>query len=419
MGYAARAGALLGEGRGRAAKKVAFAGLAMGVMLVLVDAMLMWVAQEEYIAQMAGSSKDLTDTCRKIWPFVIFFLIVDGLFPLNQGPYARFPSANGRVSVSMILSLWIVGVPVTLSSADLLSLWKIFPLCYILLNALLILSFAFSDWDLAAQRASHKECCPARKQWRFDSPNSKNLQPQVIGAEDVAATITATHRSRQRDPRLPPLCGTAGSAAWCSENLRTEAVAVALSLWRCSRFRHAVRLCHVSIIAMALVGLPAEEHVGRTYRFELLRNSSLEHAGTLEDRLRHRERCFGTLRASWQVKNSFSAWRSLVETQNEAFRVQEDHDAQLRAIFDLQELLAQKDLENRQLSLMLVTSERKRSTLAHSVHVIQTGASDLVICIRVFAAWRRLSVEGRLTGTLLRIEACVHHPTPLWTRIGQ
>ncbi|CAE7828352.1 BTN1 [Symbiodinium necroappetens] len=155
---------------------------------------------------------------------------------------------------------------------------------------------------------------------------------------------------------------------------------------------------------MALVGLPAEEHVGTTHRLELLRNSSLEHAGTLEDRLRHRERCFGTLRASWQVKNCFSAWRSLVETQNGAFRAQEDHDAQLRTIFDLQELLAQKELENRQLSLMLVTSERKRSTLAHSVHVIQTGASDLVICIRVFAAWRRLSVEGRLTGTLLRIE---------------
>ncbi|CAE6952328.1 unnamed protein product [Symbiodinium sp. CCMP2592] len=160
MGYAARAGALLGEGRGRAAKKVAFIGLAMGVMLVLVDAMLMWVAQEEYIAQMAGSSKDLTDTCRKIWPFVIFFLIVDGLFPLNQG-ICNIHSHQGRVSVSMILSLWIVGVPVTLSSADLLSLWKIFPLCYILLNALLILSFAFSDWDLAAQRASHKECSPA------------------------------------------------------------------------------------------------------------------------------------------------------------------------------------------------------------------------------------------------------------------
>ncbi|CAE7938595.1 BTN1 [Symbiodinium sp. KB8] len=128
-------------------------------------------------------------------------------------------------------------------------------------------------------------------------------------------------------------------------------------------------------------------------------------ARNLEDRLRHRQRCFGTLRASWRVKNFFSAWRSLVQMQNEALRVQQDHEAQLRAILDLRELLAQKELEVRQLSLLLATSRRKRSTLEHGIHIIQTGASDLVICLRVLGAWRRLSREGRLTDALRRVEA--------------
>eukprot|EP00439_Symbiodinium_sp_Y106_P025249 s6430_g3.t1 len=154
-------------------------------------------------------------------------------------------------------------------------------------------------------------------------------------------------------------------------------------------------------------------------------------AALAQDRLRHRERCFGTLRASWRVKNFFSAWRSLVQMQNEALRAQQDHEAQLRAILDLRELLAQKErfsagagkhaalcalwcsnsvsvpeeLEVRQLSLLLATSRRKRSALEHGIHIIQTGASDLVICLRVLGAWRRLSLEGRLTGTLRRVEA--------------
>ncbi|CAE7634030.1 unnamed protein product, partial [Symbiodinium pilosum] len=191
MGYASRAGALLGEGRGQAAKKVALGGLAVGVFLVILDAALMWAAQEEYIAQMSGSSaKELSATCREIWPFVIFFLVVDGLFPLNQG-ICNIHSHQGRVSLSMILSLWVVGVPVTLSSTDLVSLWRIFPLCYILLNSLLILSYACADWDLAAQRASHQDKViddvDAEKATttKLDSPNCKNLQPQVLGAEDV------------------------------------------------------------------------------------------------------------------------------------------------------------------------------------------------------------------------------------------
>ncbi|CAE7510400.1 unnamed protein product [Symbiodinium natans] len=190
MGFVARAGALLGEGRGKAAKKVALGGLAVGVLFVLMDAALVWAAQEEYIAQMAGSSNELTVICRKIWPFVIFFLVVDGLFPLNQG-ICNIHSHQGRVSVSMILSLWVVGVPITISSADLVSLWQIFPLCYILLNALLVMSYACSDWELAAQRASHKAEVPIGADMekanisKFDSPNSKNLQPQVLGVEDV------------------------------------------------------------------------------------------------------------------------------------------------------------------------------------------------------------------------------------------
>ncbi|CAE7661494.1 BTN1 [Symbiodinium sp. CCMP2456] len=106
----------------------------------------------------------------------------------------------------------------------------------------------------------------------------------------------------------------------------------------------------------------------------------------------------------------------------------QDHEAQLRAILDLRELLAQKErfsagagkhtalcalcsvsvpeeLEVRQLSVLLATSRRKRSTLEHGIHIIQTGASDLVVCLRVLGAWRRLSLEGRLTGALRRVEA--------------
>ncbi|CAE7510418.1 BTN1 [Symbiodinium natans] len=202
---------------------------------------------------------------------------------------------------------------------------------------------------------------------------------------------------------------------------------------------------------MALLGLPAEERMGSMHRFELrsgrsASSPSLLHKGQagyprsvavprqpvtafqaresvtsarmepmvlanpvttndLEDRLRRRERCFGTLRASWRVKNCFSVWRSFVQMQNEAVRVQQDHEAQLRAIFDLRELLAQKEQEVRQLSLLVRTGERKRSSLERSVHVMHTGALDLVLRTRAFGAWRLLSLRDRLAGALQRVEA--------------
>jgi Na+-driven multidrug efflux pump len=153
-GVCTRAGIMLGGGRARAARNLTLGGVLVGCFLVCFDAGIAHVFHREWIDLLAGSSKEVRRLCDDIWPYVTFFLVLDGWFPLNQG-VCNIHGLQSRVSYSMIVSLWLVGVPVILMvTTDLVTLWQTFPHCYVALNLLLLLSYVFQDWELAAQQAS-------------------------------------------------------------------------------------------------------------------------------------------------------------------------------------------------------------------------------------------------------------------------
>jgi len=156
-GLSVRAGVLLGEGRGAAARCLAYSALLCGALEVCVQSWLAYASRRSFVAHFAGSSAEVTEFCKQIWSYLAFFMMLDGLFPLNQG-MCNVHGLQGRVSVAMIISCWLIGAPAVIWYAqDLVSLWRSFPFCYIVLNVLLFLSYAFQDWDLAAKRASARK----------------------------------------------------------------------------------------------------------------------------------------------------------------------------------------------------------------------------------------------------------------------
>jgi len=188
LGLQARAGFMLGQGNGAAAKRVAFGGVLSGILLVALGATLSFCLKRPIVAFMASSSQ-VAEKCDQIWGQVFFFLLLDGLFPLNQG-VCNTLALQGRVSGAMVFSLWVVGVPAVLLLAfDLHSLWMVFPFLYVGLNVLLCLAFVFQDWEAAAAEASRPKCAPTAPV----PMNSRVETPSKVGVPmEELETLKAT-----------------------------------------------------------------------------------------------------------------------------------------------------------------------------------------------------------------------------------
>eukprot|EP00931_Biecheleriopsis_adriatica_P048960 TRINITY_DN28307_c0_g1_i1.p1 TRINITY_DN28307_c0_g1~~TRINITY_DN28307_c0_g1_i1.p1 ORF type:complete len:1450 (+),score=382.88 TRINITY_DN28307_c0_g1_i1:68-4417(+) len=106
---------------------------------------------------------------------------------------------------------------------------------------------------------------------------------------------------------------------------------------------------------------------------------------SLESHARMRQRCWGTLRSSWLVKNSFSTWRSHVLLTLQAERARHERSQELSVIWELENLVALKTEEIQELLRRL---ERDRRS---NLKIVTFNEIDHMLGRfqeRVFAAWR-------------------------------
>ena len=173
IGLSTRVGHLLAERKVRSAKLVAAGGLSAGLLTlcaatagVATDA-----ARDAWLATFTPSGNGTADAIdvaaadelvagvrrdtELIWPSVMAFLIVDGIYALNLG-LMRGLGLQLSAALATILSLWVCGLPaifvvVLRGGGGLAELWGLLPPLYLGLCSLQALSYGCKDWGKVSE----------------------------------------------------------------------------------------------------------------------------------------------------------------------------------------------------------------------------------------------------------------------------
>ena len=161
-------GHLLAERKVRSAKLVAAGGLSAGLLTlcaatagVATDA-----ARDAWLATFTPAGNATADAIDElvagvrrdtelIWPSVMAFLIVDGIYALNLG-LMRGLGLQLSAALATILSLWVCGLPaiyvvVLRGGGGLAELWGLLPPLYLGLCSLQALSYGCKDWGKVSE----------------------------------------------------------------------------------------------------------------------------------------------------------------------------------------------------------------------------------------------------------------------------
>ena len=160
IGLTTRVGTLLGEGRVAMAKRLSKFCVCFGITVVLCTSSILLIARDGIIGSFSRDHQVMEQT-RHIWSFLVMFVFLDGTMGVQRGVLLGL-GLQFWMSVSMIVSLWVVGLPLMRyltfgRHMGLGGIWLALPIIYVLLNVLLALSYLLQSWEhIAAKIQRHK-----------------------------------------------------------------------------------------------------------------------------------------------------------------------------------------------------------------------------------------------------------------------
>lgn len=226
VGLTTRTGALLAHRRVAMAKRLAQYAVAAGVVSQSLLAGLLFVGRDGVIG-LYTADPEVVRLAKEIWPWVMVLVVLDALQGVIGG-LARALGLQFQMSVAILVSLWVLGLPaiwyVTLKMGlGLHGLWMAFSLSYVLLAVLLTLIVACKDWHAYADSIAEKfenndsdsdngdgDGDAARERERRKAMKAKQSDgPRSSKANSKASSMPASKTDGKKGT-----AGTAGTARW-------------------------------------------------------------------------------------------------------------------------------------------------------------------------------------------------------------
>jgi MATE family multidrug resistance protein len=154
-GVTVRVGQLMAEGKVRLAQAVA--RHAFAVVLAVVSAIgLTALLLRSRIVAVFTHDTEVEALAAQVWPLVCGFIVLDGLLGILTG-IIRALSLQAQMSLAVMCSLWLFGIPLMWFLADkldlkLLGVWVSMPIIYVLMDSFLFYCVYRLDWYDVADR---------------------------------------------------------------------------------------------------------------------------------------------------------------------------------------------------------------------------------------------------------------------------
>jgi len=153
VGITTRVGHLLGSGDVEMSKKLVTSAIALSTSISLLYSGAIWLWREAIIR--CFTKDDLVvQGCLDIWPLVVCFLIIDGIFAIQEGVMKAL-GLQLQLALCVLCVCWCGSIPImalAVSKASdgvqgLMDIWLIFPPTYVLLNVALTFVYSRRDWS--------------------------------------------------------------------------------------------------------------------------------------------------------------------------------------------------------------------------------------------------------------------------------
>jgi MATE family multidrug resistance protein len=148
-GITVRVGQLMAEGKVRLAQAVVRHAMAVAMAVVSAVGLAVSLLRTSIVAVFTRDAQ-VEALSAQVWPLVCSFIVLDGLLGMQTG-IIRALSLQAKMSVAVMCSLWLFGVPLMWLLADkmnlqLLGVWISMPIIYVVLDLFMFCSVYFLDW---------------------------------------------------------------------------------------------------------------------------------------------------------------------------------------------------------------------------------------------------------------------------------
>lgn len=146
MGVSNGVGQRLGGRRVGEAKRVAAMGFVLGLGLTVLNSAAVYALRRPILA-LYTADEAVVSGAEEIWPWLCLDLLCDGSFALVSG-LNRGLGLQRRSAACIVACLWGFGMPLVFFGTDsVLSIWKMMPLVYLLVDCSNVGCFACARWS--------------------------------------------------------------------------------------------------------------------------------------------------------------------------------------------------------------------------------------------------------------------------------